>query len=77
MKSKTATVVAIAAWLLLRVHTMAAAQPMEGTQFHMDGLPPKEQLPTQYDLPRGPQCRLVAHRLYRGQWGNLSSTWLT
>jgi Uma2 family endonuclease len=30
---------------------MPAALPVEGTLFHMDGLPPKAQLPTQYDLP--------------------------
>lgn len=30
---------------------MAIACPVEGTVFRSDGLPPKEQLPTQYDLP--------------------------
>lgn len=30
---------------------MAIAHPIEGTAFRMDGLPPKEQLPTQFDLP--------------------------
>jgi Uma2 family endonuclease len=30
---------------------MAIASPVEGTAFRMDGLPPKESLPTQYDLP--------------------------
>jgi Uma2 family endonuclease len=30
---------------------MAIASPVEGTAYRMDGLPPKESLPTQYDLP--------------------------
>jgi Uma2 family endonuclease len=30
---------------------MAIANPIEGTAFRLDGLPPKNQLPTQYDLP--------------------------
>jgi hypothetical protein len=30
---------------------MAIAHPIEGTVFRMDGLPPKEQLPSQSDLP--------------------------
>jgi Uma2 family endonuclease len=30
---------------------MAIARPVEGTLFRTEGLPPKERLPTQYDLP--------------------------
>lgn len=30
---------------------MPIANPVEGTVYRMDGLPPKESLPTQYDLP--------------------------